>query len=253
MIEAYDFGQGAGFYVDATQDPWAAHFRMRSYVEQELPALIAAEFPADMARQGITGHSMGGHGALTVGLRNPDRFRSGLRLCADRRAQPGALGPEGAGRLSRRNDRCGWRPYDAVRADRRRRAPLPELLVDQATRRSVPRRAGAAPRSAARSVRRKRASTLTLRLQPGYDHSYYFVSSFLADHVAWHAERLKRMSRYDVLIVGRGPCRRAGGDRAAAGKFEGRSRSSATSPSCPMSARRSPRNISRARSYSSAC
>jgi S-formylglutathione hydrolase len=74
--EAYDFGQGAGFYLDATQDPWSAHFRMRSYIEHELPALIGAEFPADMARQGITGHSMGGHGALTIGLRNPTRFRS---------------------------------------------------------------------------------------------------------------------------------------------------------------------------------
>jgi S-formylglutathione hydrolase len=126
--EAYDFGQGAGFYLDATEAPWAAQFRMRSYVEQELPALIGAEFPADMGRQGITGHSMGGHGALTIGLRNPGRFRSvsafspiaaPSRVPWGEKALGGYLGA----------DRAGWRAHDAV-ALIKDGARLPELLVD---------------------------------------------------------------------------------------------------------------------------
>ena len=97
--------QGAGFYVDATQEPWAANFRMRSYVERELPALVAEHFPVDMARQGITGHSMGGHGALTIALRDPGAVPLGQRLCADRQPAELPVGREGAGRLSRRGSR----------------------------------------------------------------------------------------------------------------------------------------------------
>ena len=103
--KAYDFGQGAGFYVDATEEPWAANIRMWTYVTEELPALVAAEFPADMDRQAITGHSMGGHGALTVALSNPGPLPQRLGLRADRRAGPGAVGAEGARRLSRRGRR----------------------------------------------------------------------------------------------------------------------------------------------------
>ena len=185
---AYDFGQGAGFYVDATEAPWAPHFRMRSYIEQELPALIATEFPADMAAQGITGHSMGGHGALTIGLRNPDRFRSVSAFAPivapsvvpwGEKALGGYLGA----------DRAGWRSYDAC-ALILDGARVPELLVD----------VGDADQFLTEQLRPEllRAACeaadipLTLRLQPGYDHSYYFVSSFMADHVAWHAERLRR-------------------------------------------------------------
>ncbi|UZK67955.1 S-formylglutathione hydrolase [Sphingomonas sp. M1-B02] len=185
---AYDFGQGAGFYVDATEAPWSANFRMRSYIEQELPALVAAEFPADMDRQGITGHSMGGHGALTIGLRNPDRFRSisafspivaPSQVPWGEKALSGYLGA----------DRSAWRAYDACAliADGARAAELlvdigdadqflaeqlrPELLADACAAAGIP---------------------LTLRMQPGYDHSYHFISTFMADHVAWHAERLGR-------------------------------------------------------------
>jgi S-formylglutathione hydrolase len=160
---------------------------MRAYVEQELPALIAAEFPADMARQGITGHSMGGHGALTVALRNPDRFRSVSAFAPivapsvvpwGEKALTGYLG----------EDRDGWRPYDAC-ALILDGARVPELLVD----------VGEADQFLHEQLRPEllRAACdaagipLTLRLQPGYDHSYYFVSSFLAEHVAWHAERLR--------------------------------------------------------------
>jgi S-formylglutathione hydrolase len=185
--DGYDFGKGAGFYVDATQAPWATHFRMRSYVEQELPALIAAEFPADMVRQGITGHSMGGHGALTIGLRNPQRFRSvsafspivsPLNCPWGEKALGGYLGP----------DQAAWREYDAC-ALIEDGARLPALLVDQ----------GEADNFLHEQLKtgllvmacRKAGIPATIRMQPGYDHSYYFISSFMAEHVAWHAERLK--------------------------------------------------------------
>jgi len=183
---AYDMGQGAGFYVDATEAPWSAHFRMRSYVEEELPALIAAEFPVDMERQGITGHSMGGHGALTIALRNPKRFRSVSAFAPI--VGPGQV-PWGEKALSGYlgADRSAWRSHDAV-ALIEDGARLPELLVDQ----------GEADNFLAEQLRPellRRACAdagipLTLRMQPGYDHSYYFISTFMADHLRWHAERL---------------------------------------------------------------
>jgi len=185
--EAYDFGQGAGFYVDATEAPWATHFRMRSYIEQELPALIGAEFSADMDRQGVTGHSMGGHGALTIGLRNPGRFRSVSAFSPIVAPSQVPWGQKAlAGYLG--EDRAAWRQYDAV-ALIEEGARVPELLVDTGTAdpflevQLKPELLEAACRDA--------GIALTQRLQPGYDHSYYFVSTFLGDHVAWHAERLK--------------------------------------------------------------
>lgn len=184
--EAYDFGQGAGFYLDATEAPWAAQFRMRSYVEQELPALIGAEFPADMGRQGITGHSMGGHGALTIGLRHPGRFRSVSAfspIAAPSRVPWGekALG----GYLG--TDRAAWRAHDAV-ALIEDGARLPELLVD--TGAGDPFLDTQLKPELLEAACRRAGIALTQRLQPGYDHSYYFVSTFLGAHVAWHAERL---------------------------------------------------------------
>ena len=185
--EAYDFGKGAGFYVDATQAPWAANFRMRSYVEDELPALIATQFPmADMGRQGIMGHSMGGHGALTIALRNPDRFRSvsafapivaPLQCAWGEKALGGYLGP----------DRMAWRSYDACAliADGARVA---EILIDQGDADGFlveQLKPGLLAEACAAA-----GIDLTLRMQPGYDHSYNFISTFMGDHVAWHAERL---------------------------------------------------------------
>ena len=185
--EAYDFGKGAGFYVDATEAPWAANFRMRSYIEDELPALIAAEFAAaDMTRQGITGHSMGGHGALTIALRNAGRFRSvsafspivsPLHCPWGEKALGGYLGA----------DRADWRAYDAC-ALIDDGARVPDILVDQ----------GDADQFLADQLKpelladacHRAGIDLTLRMQPGYDHSYYFISTFMADHVAWHAARL---------------------------------------------------------------
>lgn len=185
--EGYDFGKGAGFYVDATQEPWAQHYRMRSYVEDELPALIAARFPADMARQGITGHSMGGHGALTIALRGPDRFRSVSAfapICAPSQVP---WGEKALGRYLG-DDRAAWAAHDAV-ALIEGGARLPDLLVDQ----------GSADNFLAVQLRTPLLEAAcaaagipaTIRMQEGYDHSYFFISTFMADHVAWHAERLK--------------------------------------------------------------
>lgn len=185
--EAYDFGQGAGFYVDATQPPFDARFRMYSYVAEELPALVAANFPADPDRQAITGHSMGGHGALTVALRNPGRYRSVSAFAPivapslvpwGEKALGGYLGP----------DREKWRRHDAV-ALIEDGARVPDLLVDQ----------GEADNFLAEQLRpdlleaacAAAAIPLTLRLQPGYDHSYSFISTFMEDHLRWHADRLK--------------------------------------------------------------
>ncbi len=186
--DAYDMGQGAGFYVDATEEPWARHFQMRTYIEQELPALIAEHFPmADMGAQAVTGHSMGGHGALTIGLRNPDRFRSVSAFAPI--VAPGQV-PWGEKALGGYlgQDRAAWRQADAV-ALIEDGARVPDLLVDQ----------GDADQFLAEQLRPewlaeacdKAGIALTLRMQPGYDHSYHFISTFMADHVAWAAKRLR--------------------------------------------------------------
>lgn len=185
--EAYDFGQGAGFSVDATEAPWSTHFHMRRYVEEELPALLAAEFAmADLDRQGITGHSMGGHGALTVGLRNPGRFRSisafapiasPLNCSWGRKALAGYLG----------EDRAAWRAYDACALIEDGARPG-ALLVDQGG--ADPFLAGELKPELLAEACAAADVPLTLRMQPGYDHSYYFIATFMAEHVAWHAQRL---------------------------------------------------------------
>ena len=184
--EGYDFGQGAGFYVDATEQPWSANFRMWTYVTDELPAFIAAEFPVDADRQGIMGHSMGGHGALTAALNNPDRFRSVSAFAPI--VAPGQV-PWGQKALTGYlgEDRASWRKHDAV-ALIEDGARLPEILVDVGDadpfietelRPELLEQACAAA-----------GIPLTLRRQPGYDHSYYFISTFMAEHLAWHKERL---------------------------------------------------------------
>jgi len=185
--ESYDLGQGAGFYVDATREPWAANFRMWSYVTDEVPALVASEFPVDMDRQGITGHSMGGHGALTVALRHGDRFRSVSAFAPIVAPSQVPWGQKAlAGYLG--EDRAAWRRHDAV-ALIEDGARLSEILVD----------VGDADPFIEKELRPdllERACAdagiaLTLRRQGGYDHSYYFISTFMADHIVWHAERLK--------------------------------------------------------------
>ena len=185
--DAYDFGQGAGFYVDATQAPFDANFRMYSYVTEELPGLIAAEFPADMARQAITGHSMGGHGALTLALRNPGRYRSCSAFAPIVAPSQVPWGEKALGRYLG-EDRAAWRAHDAV-ALIEDGARLAELLVD----------VGDADPFLDKELKPElleRACAdagipLTLRRQPGYDHSYYFISTFMEDHLRWHADRMK--------------------------------------------------------------
>ena len=184
---AYDFGLGAGFYVNATQEPFARHYRMWDYIADELPALIAANFPIDPARAGITGHSMGGHGALTLGLTYPDRFKS-LSAFAPIVA-PGQV-PWGhkalGGYLG--EDRAAWRAHDAVALIEDGKRPAGAILVDQGDADSflVEQLRPELLRAAADAA----GIDLTLRLQPGYDHSYNFISTFMEDHIRWHAERL---------------------------------------------------------------
>lgn len=183
----WDFGSGAGFYVDATQAPYDRHYRMWTYVTEELPRLIEGEFPADSERQGITGHSMGGHGALTIGLTYPGRFRS-VSAFAPIVAPSQVPWGEKAFRGYFGSDRQGWRAHDAVSL-LEDGARVAELLVD----------IGSADPFLERELRPELLERacgaadvpLSLRMQPGYDHSYYFISSFMADHVRWHAERLK--------------------------------------------------------------
>jgi S-formylglutathione hydrolase len=183
---AYDFGLGAGFYVDATVAPYAANYRMWSYVTEELPALIAAHFPADMARQSIMGHSMGGHGALTIGLRFPDRYKAVSAFAPivapsqvpwGEKALTGYLG----------TDRSAWRRHDSV-ALIEDGARVPALLVDQGEADNFLEEQ-LRPRLLADACE-KAGIDLTLRLRADYDHSYYFISTFMADHLRWHAVRL---------------------------------------------------------------
>jgi S-formylglutathione hydrolase len=183
---AYDFGLGAGFYVDATQEPFARNYRMWSYVTEELPALVVSEFPVDGDRQGIMGHSMGGHGALTVALRNPGLFRSVSAFAPI--VVPGQV-PWGqkalAGYLGQ--DRAAWRKHDSV-ALIEDGARVKEILVD----------VGTADAFLEKELRpelldeacAEAGISLQLNLREGYDHSYYFISTFMADHLRWHAQRL---------------------------------------------------------------
>ena len=186
---AYDLGQGAGFYVDATQGPWAPHFRMESYVVEELIGLIDAEFPTTGVRS-ISGHSMGGHGALTLALRHPDLFRS-VSAFAPIASPTRCPWGEKAFTAYLGDDRAEWAKHDAARLieSGAARGRFDDILIDQGdadtflVEQLKPELLQAAADGAGQG--------LTLRMQPGYDHSYFFMASFIADHVAFHAERLK--------------------------------------------------------------
>jgi S-formylglutathione hydrolase len=186
---SWDFGVGAGFYLNATEQPWAEHYRMYSYVTEELPALVAANFPADLQRQGIFGHSMGGHGALTIGLKNRDRYLSISAFAPI--AAPSAC-PWGqkafTGYLG--TDRAGWREYDAtlLMLEVKDAKRGPRILIDQ----------GLADQFLERELHPGRFEEacervgypLRLRRHEGYDHGYYFISTFIDDHLRHHAHFL---------------------------------------------------------------
>ena len=185
--EGYDLGKGAGFYVNATQAPWAAHYRMYDYVVHELPALIEAEFPATGARA-ISGHSMGGHGALTIALKNPGRYRS-VSAFSPIVAPTQVPWGEKAFAAYLGEDRAAWRAHDTVELIAQATERLP-LLVDQGDADEFLR-----TQLKPELLQAAAAATghpLTLRMQPGYDHSYYFIASFIGDHLAHHAEALHR-------------------------------------------------------------
>ncbi|HET8728997.1 MAG TPA: S-formylglutathione hydrolase [Alphaproteobacteria bacterium] len=185
--ESYDFGSGAGFYVDATEKPWAGAYRMYSYITEDLPALVATHFPGDVKRQGIFGHSMGGHGALVAALRNGERYRSVSAFAPiaapsqcpwGQKAFDGYLGP----------DRLAWRQYDATELVARSGWPT-EILIDQGTKDEFLEEQ--LKPELFRAACDQAGVKLNLRMQDGYDHSYYFIASFMGDHVAHHAKLLK--------------------------------------------------------------
>jgi S-formylglutathione hydrolase len=184
--DGYDMGQGAGFYVDATEEPWATNFRMRSYIELELLALVAQQFPADMERQGIFGHSMGGHGALTMALRNPDIFKSVSAFAPIVSPLHCLWGEKALGEYIGANQ-AAWRAYDAC-ALMDDGARVTDILVDQGTADQFLEEQ-LKPNLLVEACERA-AIPLTLNMREGYDHSYFTISTFMDDHLRWHAERL---------------------------------------------------------------
>ena len=184
--EGYDLGKGAGFYVNATQAPWASHYRMYDYIVDELPAWVEAD-PMASDRRAISGHSMGGHGALTIALKNPGRYRSvsafspivaPTQVPWGQKAFAAYLG----------DDREAWKAWDTVELVRQAREQLP-LLVDQGDADEFLQ--GQLKPELLQAAAAEAGHPLTLRLQPGYDHSYYFIASFIGDHIAHHAAALK--------------------------------------------------------------
>ncbi len=185
--ESWDFGVAAGFYLDATEAPWSKHYRMYSYVVHELPVAIARDFPADISRAGIMGHSMGGHGALTIGLKNPTLFKS---LSAFAPIAAPIQSPWGVkaftGYLGAY--RAAWSQYDATELVKDGRRFEGGILIDQ----------GTADKFLAEQLKpglfeaacKAAGQPLSLHLREGYDHGYFFIQTFIASHMAWHAERL---------------------------------------------------------------
>ncbi|NJN29399.1 MAG: S-formylglutathione hydrolase [Synechococcales cyanobacterium RM1_1_8] len=185
--ESWDFGQGAGFYVDATEAPWAEHYQMYSYVTAELPQLIAAAFPAaDTTKQGIMGHSMGGHGALVCALRNPERYRSVSALAPIAAAMHCPWGEKALGKYLG-GDRATWAAYDASELVKTANFGG-HILIDQGTEDSF--LATQLKPEIFEAACARAGQPLTLRLQPRYDHSYYFIASFMEDHIQYHAMAL---------------------------------------------------------------
>ncbi len=185
--EDWEFGAGAGFYVDATAQPWAKHFKMASYVTQELPAVIASSFAIDRERSGICGHSMGGHGALTIALRHPDRYRS---VSAFAPIVASAQVPWGTKALPRflGEDRAAWSQYDACELIESGHRFNGKILIDQGS--SDKFLETQLKPELFESACERAGQSLELRRHAGYDHSYYFIQSFIEDHLRHHAQAL---------------------------------------------------------------
>jgi len=181
--EAYDLGQGAGFYLSATQAPWSEHFKMDQYITKELQALVGSEFAADMTNQGITGHSMGGHGAITLHLKNPERYKSVSAFSPITSPSTVPWG-EKAFNAYLGSDKATWQPYDAT-----------ELVKTQPSSATILIDTGTADQFLTEQLKpelfvavcQENQQAINSRMQPDYDHSYYFISSFIADHLAHHA------------------------------------------------------------------
>jgi S-formylglutathione hydrolase len=186
---AYDFGLGAGYYLDATQLPWNRHYKMASYIGEELPGVVAANLPVDMKHQSIMGHSMGGHGALTLALRNPGRFAAVSALAPIVSPINAPWGQKAFARYLG-EDRAAWRRYDAC-ALIEDGGRLPEVLIDQGTKDSF-LESQLKPELLVNACAAA-GIPLTLRLRDGYDHSYFFIATFIEDHLRWHAARLSRV------------------------------------------------------------
>lgn len=184
--EAYDLGQGAGFYVNATQEPWAKHYRMYDYIVEELPALIEANFPASDAR-GITGHSMGGHGALMIALRNPGRYRSASAFAPIVAPTQVPWGHKAFGAYLG-DDQSTWKAYDTVELINQAEEKL-HLLVDQGTADNFLEEQ--LKTELLEEACKAADHPCTVRYQEGYDHSYYFISTFIEGHIKHHAEAMK--------------------------------------------------------------
>ena len=183
--EAYDLGKGAGFYVDATQTPWAPHFQMWSYIAEELPAVIGENFAIDMDRQAISGHSMGGHGALTLAMNLPGRFTSVSAFAPITNPTASDWGRKQLGAYLGA-DEANWARHDATLMMQESGFSGP-VLIDQGT--SDQFLDLLKPEALAQAMTAKRQQG-TFRMQPGYDHSYFFISTFMEDHIAFHADAL---------------------------------------------------------------
>ncbi|MCV3737479.1 S-formylglutathione hydrolase [Rhizobium sp. TRM96647] len=182
----WQMGKGAGFYLDATEKPWAEHYQMYTYITEELPAFVAQHFRVDMDRQGIFGHSMGGHGAMTIALKHPDRFRSCSAFAPI--VQPSTADwPSGSFEKYLGPDQANWRQYDAC-ALVEDGARFPEFLIDQGKADGFLEN-GLRPWLFDEAIQGTEIG-LTLRMHERYDHSYYFISTFMDDHLKWHAARL---------------------------------------------------------------
>ncbi|NEQ51552.1 MAG: S-formylglutathione hydrolase [Leptolyngbya sp. SIO3F4] len=186
--DGWDFGSGAGFYVDATEEPWANHYRMYSYVTEELPALIQENFAVDSSKQGIFGHSMGGHGALVCGLRNPDTYQSVSAFAPIAAPSQCAWGQKALGKYLGL-DTSTWAAYDASQLIQDHAQPNREILIDQGLGDTFLEQQQLKPeifKAACEAV----GQPLTLRMQTGYDHGYYFIATFMEDHIRHHANVL---------------------------------------------------------------